>query len=77
MRQQSVIMGPEWHGPKCDCSANYRPVLSPERASHFRIKNCSDQEMAPTQIQPEFNFLFYNFFIIKILGNPELYHNYN
>jgi hypothetical protein len=44
MRQQSTVMGPDRPGPKIGCSADYRPVLSSERTSHFEIKKFSVQE---------------------------------
>jgi hypothetical protein len=44
MRKQSMVMGPERHRPKIDCNANYRPVLSSERALQLKIKRFSDQE---------------------------------
>jgi hypothetical protein len=30
-----MVMGPVPLGPERDCTANYRPVLSSERVSHF------------------------------------------
>jgi hypothetical protein len=50
----------KWTSPECDkkvwrrllsglaqrfyCTANYRPVLSSEKASHFEVKKFSDEE---------------------------------
>jgi hypothetical protein len=44
IRQQIAVMGPERPGPKFDCNANYRPILSSEWASYFGIKILSHQE---------------------------------
>jgi hypothetical protein len=38
MRHQGMDTCHELPGPKIDYSANYRPILLSERASHFRIK---------------------------------------
>jgi hypothetical protein len=39
-----MVMGPEQPGPKIDCNVNCRPVLSSERAPHFRVKTISDHK---------------------------------
>jgi hypothetical protein len=39
-----MVMGPARIGPVNDCTANYRTVLSSERATQFRIKKSSDEE---------------------------------
>jgi hypothetical protein len=36
-------MDPERPGPDIACNANYRPVLSSERAPYFRVKKFSNQ----------------------------------
>jgi hypothetical protein len=38
MRQYNVVMGPEPSEPKTDCNANYRSVLSSERAHHLKLR---------------------------------------
>jgi hypothetical protein len=37
-------MGSERLGTEIECDAIYGPVLSSERAPHFKMKKCSDQE---------------------------------
>jgi hypothetical protein len=44
MRQQSVVMGPERPEAKVHCNAQFRSVLSSERAPKFRIKTFADQD---------------------------------
>jgi hypothetical protein len=39
-----MVMGHVRCGPKIDCYANYRPILSSERVPKFRIKKISHQE---------------------------------
>jgi hypothetical protein len=41
---ESMVMGPERTGPKIECNANYRPVLSSERERYSRTTKFSDQE---------------------------------
>jgi hypothetical protein len=41
-------MGPERSGPKITCNANYKTILSSERAPQYRINKFSDQEKKPS-----------------------------